>query len=101
MVTKYTVTCECGRKWQVETRQAGEQIQCSCGGQVNVPTMRGLLELPRVEEREAPVSRWTKTQGIFFVAGVVWLVAGLGMTWWCYSQSRLPAREFRIDHEAE
>jgi hypothetical protein len=101
MATKYTLTCECGRKWRVEARQAGEEIACSCGGRVIVPTLRGLSELPQVEEQAAPASRWTKAQGILFVAALAWLAFGVGMTWWCYVQAAHPVRQFRIDDEAE
>lgn len=38
--------CACGRDLVVTNSQAGQQITCSCGKIVAVPTLRGLAELP-------------------------------------------------------
>jgi hypothetical protein len=45
-MSKYMLSCACGRQHTVETRQAGEIVACECGATVAVPTLRQLRELP-------------------------------------------------------
>lgn len=40
------LSCECGKEHYVSSSQAGQEIQCSCGTMIPVPTLRGLRELP-------------------------------------------------------
>lgn len=40
------LVCECGKEHFVSTSQAGQELQCSCGKIIPVPTLRGLRELP-------------------------------------------------------
>lgn len=42
----YRLTCPCGVAHSVSTSQAGQEIHCSCGNSLQVPTLRGLKELP-------------------------------------------------------
>ncbi len=56
-MAKYLLTCACGRQHVVETRQAGESLECGCGTMVAVPTLRQLRMLPAArEETTATVS---------------------------------------------
>lgn len=43
---EYLLTCQCGKQHVVSKAQAGESISCSCGKQLEVPTLRGLNQLP-------------------------------------------------------
>jgi hypothetical protein len=43
---EYLLTCQCGAQHVVSNAQAGESISCSCGEQLEIPTLRGLKQLP-------------------------------------------------------
>jgi hypothetical protein len=43
---RHLLTCTCGRQIPVELSQAGEELRCTCGAAVSVPTFRQLRELP-------------------------------------------------------
>lgn len=100
MVAKYEITCRCGRKMVVEARQAGEQIACSCGSSMDVPTLRGLASLPQILQREESRGGWTRTQGICFVVGIVVIAIGLGAGWRFWSLSNRPAEVLKFDQVA-
>jgi tetrahydromethanopterin S-methyltransferase subunit F len=75
----YLLPCpQCGSKLQVTTGEAGQQVRCDCGAAVDVPTVRGLRELPLVVEEVEPRSRWTTRHSVAFL-GIVLLVAGLAI----------------------
>lgn len=42
----FLLTCQCGKQHVVNKTQAGESISCSCGKQLEIPTLRGLTRLP-------------------------------------------------------
>jgi hypothetical protein len=70
MTTKYLLPCSCGEKLVVDNRQAGETVQCTCGSQLEVPTMRGLAQLVQVNDpgfTTAPKRVWGPRQGLLFV----------------------------------
>lgn len=73
----YLVSCTCGEQLRVRLSQAGEQLNCKCGANVSVPTIRGLKQLPVVADEEhkpvAPVAIW---QGPVFAVGVIALFVG-------------------------
>jgi hypothetical protein len=45
-MSQYLLTCSCGRTSTVTARQAGQSIRCACGAALDVPTLRGLRDLP-------------------------------------------------------
>lgn len=100
MVTKYEIGCGCGRTVQVESRQAGESLECACGRSIHVPTLRGLSQLPQVQQQEAAGRGWTRTQGICFLAGVVWLALGSVITWQFWSRAVRPVEIQKFDRIA-
>src|SRR5678815_2344165 len=53
LMSHYLLPCACGQQISVSAAQAGESLRCSCGAMVEVPTMRGLRELERVETSQA------------------------------------------------
>jgi len=101
MAIKYEITCGCGLKMQVEARQAGESIACACGRLIDVPTLRGLAELPQVVQQETGSRGWTRTQGVCFVAGMVWLAVGAVVTWQIWARATRPVEIQRFDRIAE
>jgi hypothetical protein len=80
-MSHYLLPCGCGQQISVSAAQAGESLRCSCGATVEVPTMRELRELERVEAKE-PVrgDRWGDRQrlalGLLIAAFVLWGGAG-------------------------
>ncbi len=40
------LSCECGKEHHVSSSQAGQEIQCSCGKILPIPTLRRLRDLP-------------------------------------------------------
>ncbi len=55
---EYLLSCECGHDHVVSKSQAGQDIKCSCGKNLLVPTLRGLVKLPLAQN--APVQAQTK-----------------------------------------
>lgn len=53
---QYRLTCQCGRSYPVEPRQAGGTLVCECGETINIPTMLKMKRLPvwGEEEEAAP-----------------------------------------------
>lgn len=45
----YRLNCPCGVVHSVSTSQAGQEIHCTCGNSLQVPTLRGLKELPPID----------------------------------------------------
>jgi len=101
MSTLYQIGCDCGRKIQAEARQAGETLTCACGRTIDVPTLRGLAQLPQVQQQTATGRRWTRTQGLCFLAGVIWLAVGGVATWQFWSWAARPAEIQKFDHIAD
>jgi hypothetical protein len=82
IMTKYLVPCTCGKSVAVDASQAGLQIRCECGNELDVPTMRGLRQLPTAEAGPADASAqragaWGPRQGMMFLGGVIALIGGL------------------------
>ena len=73
----------------VTTSQAGQTVPCSCGVQLEVPTLRGLRQLPAGEAPfDSPSSRWENRQRAIFTLVLISLAAlALGSYLWM----RLPA----------
>jgi hypothetical protein len=88
----------------VETAQAGQSLVCGCGRTLEVPTLRGLRLLQRIETvTRAPTrSGWNALQGTVFATGVVVLLCSLlfsGYTSLIRMQidTRLPSPEALLD----
>jgi hypothetical protein len=74
-MSKYLLTCECGKKIPVDVGQAGGSVSCSCGAQLDVPALRNLRHLPPAEHETVPArTPWNARKGIA-AAGLI--VAGL------------------------
>lgn len=102
MAAHYLLPCQCGKKNEVDSSQAGLQVRCECGVQLAVPTMRGLAGLERVERsaeqtRAAAGGAWGRKQGLMFLGGVLVIGAALiGLLFW----SLLPNRPMiQFDYE--
>ncbi len=96
MATLYQLPCtSCDQSMQIGVTQAGEELNCSCGVQILVPTMREIKALPTVETPEAsPVlvkPAWSPGQGALFAIGVLLLASGL------YMHVRLSSVRDKID----
>ncbi len=74
-MSKYLLTCQCGKTVPVDVGQAGGRVTCVCGAQLEVPTLRKLrhmpIERPAVSQTRAA---WSPRKG-FVAAGLI--VAGL------------------------
>ncbi len=56
------LSCECGNKIAVSSSQAGRQIHCSfCNAVLQVPTLRGLAELPPLVAEDSAVPMATRS----------------------------------------
>jgi len=78
----YNLTCSCGLSIPVETNQAGRTFNCSCGQQLQVPSLSGILMLAPIPEQEAgknekvkpaksATSRSIHTKQVVMVIGVI------------------------------
>jgi hypothetical protein len=48
----YKLTCRCGAEHPIETSQAGRVIECSCGRQLDIPSMLKIKRLPLWESSD-------------------------------------------------
>jgi hypothetical protein len=93
-MSKYLLPCSnCGEKLMIDVSQAGQSISCKCGSQTEVPTLRGLQKLERVEGARAPEDTepaWSQQQGIMFSTGLALIVVGAGLcTYLLWERSKL------------
>lgn len=88
MQAKYLLPCSCGRKIPVDRSQAGQGIQCACGAQLEIPTMRALRLLERAAPKPSagppPRSAWGARQRLLLLGAVI-TIAALGLTALLYS----------------
>ncbi len=85
MRAKYLLPCTCGREIPVEATQAGQQIRCQCGVELEVPT---LLNLTRLKPAAPPAavphrvrSAWGRRQQVMLV-GLAIMALGASWTGW-------------------
>lgn len=92
-MSRYLLPCSCGKSSSISAAQAGETITCSCGKRLEVPTLRGLRDLERVEPDAATLREagrtWEDRHRVAFVLVVI-AVAALGTAG--YLAARLPAK---------
>jgi hypothetical protein len=82
MATHYLLPCQCGKKTEIDSSQAGLTVRCACGSELAVPAMRGLAGLERVERaptpsQAQPASMWGPRQGMMFLGAAVVVAAAL------------------------
>lgn len=106
MASHYLLPCQCGKKTEVDTSQAGLQVRCECGAELAVPTMRGLAALERVDavaenSRAATRGTWGRRQGLMFLGGVLLTGAALGaLFFWALFPAR-PMLEFNYEAQRQ
>ena len=89
---KYLLPCtSCGQDTAVETRQAGDTVDCRCGKRLDVPTLRQLTALKPAADAlpdelldgATPTRRWSARQGLLLLGSVILLVTfGFGLYVW-------------------
>jgi hypothetical protein len=89
-MSNFRLTCACGQSVSVSASQAGQTVPCTCGAQLEVPTLRGLKELP-LSDAPAGAKRlaaWENRQRAIFSLTLISLAALLlgGYLW-----TKLPA----------
>ncbi len=85
MAPQYLLTCECGVTQPIETNQAGSSVVCRCGKTLEVPSLRAIRELPRVEnENERPRAEWNPAAGLIFVTGMFLAFLGAGAAFYMH-----------------
>jgi len=80
----YLFPCGCGREHPVVEAQAGQRVVCSCGAELEVPTLLGLRRLRQAEAPTEPSGgqrNWGTRQRLLVVGGVTVLV-GLALAGW-------------------
>jgi hypothetical protein len=78
---RHRFPCACGVEHLVVPSDAGQQIHCSCGKILEVPTLRRLRQLPTSDSDRGDSSGtrrpWSTRQGLLFNVGLVVLVLAL------------------------
>jgi hypothetical protein len=75
MSVRYRLPCKCGQTVLVERSQAGLSVICSCGTQLEVPTIRGLNALEPVHDAPEKIG-WTAQSGLLLIGALIVLIAG-------------------------
>lgn len=89
-MARYLLTCSCGQATPVGPAQAGGTLQCSCGQTLNIPTLRGLRELPLADEANTATSDWSDLRGALFVGGVLIVLLGASLGgYFTYAASKI------------
>jgi len=86
---KYLLPCSCGEKVAVESTQAGQNILCSCGKTMEVPTMQGLRQLEQAIDTTDEPKTTSPFGGVVVglaLFGLVILGAGGALTCWMYTR---------------
>ncbi|MBI3838225.1 MAG: hypothetical protein HY288_09875 [Planctomycetia bacterium] len=76
-MSNFRLSCTCGQSVSVSASQAGQTVRCSCGAQLEVPTLRGLRELPLSDapaDAKRP-SNWENRQRAIFSLVLISLCA--------------------------
>ena len=95
---KYLLPCKCGQSVEIEPGQAGQNVVCSCGENLLVPTMLQVKALPVAPEKQIVPEQKTdttvRTYGatlILFVLGITCVSAAYFLWWYGY---RIPYSSF-------
>lgn len=103
MTTKYLLPCECGNQVAVDATQAGLTVHCTCGKELQVPTMRGLSRCERAtEEVEQPSGDWSTGKGLILLGTIVLLlgIVGTVYAWQVAEFNQNLDFTLRVDYEA-
>lgn len=89
MAIRYYLPCSCGEKHVVDAAHAGLPQTCRCGAVLETPTLRGLQQLERVpdDDAPAPVSTWSRRKAMLLFGGML-MLGGLGFA--VIQQANLP-----------
>lgn len=95
MATHYMLPCQCGKKNEIDSSQAGLTLRCACGADLTIPAMRGLVNLERVERAPAalsaePTRTWGRRHGTMFLGAVILTIAGLMALFFWMAMPPLP-----------
>src|SRR5260221_8593002 len=77
-MARFLLPCACGRQLPVTAAQAGDQLQCECRQRIEVPTLRHLAALERVEDSAARRAKsWGARQGLVFLGASIIAIAAV------------------------
>jgi hypothetical protein len=67
-MSNFRLPCDCGQSVSVSVSQAGQTVRCSCGAQLEVPTLRGLQKLAPADATSIVKRRaaWENRQRVIF-----------------------------------
>lgn len=84
-MSTYLLTCQCGKQVPVEVGQAGERVTCSCGNELEVPTLRKLRHLPLAQPaattKPTAANKWNPKKGFIAAALILAALLAAGAAW--------------------
>lgn len=81
-MSKYLLSCQCGKNVPVDIGQAGGRVVCACGKELEVPALRNLRHLPLDQSTvEKPRTAWNPRKG-FIAAGAIIAALLVGGALW-------------------
>jgi hypothetical protein len=100
-MTKYLVPCSCGKSVAVDASQAGLQVRCACGNELEVPTMRGLRQLKTADVQPAGSqdrgSTWGPRQGLMFLGACIAVIGAIAAA---FVYNLRPQMDLQLDRAA-
>ena len=103
---EYLLTCGCGRQNRVTRSQAGQSLTCQCGETLQVPTLRGMSELPAAGDEtiataSADHKSWGGWRGTLLAAGcAIFMIFLLPCAYYLYVRSQLDTSYTVVDEIA-
>jgi hypothetical protein len=89
----YLLDCRCGNQVPVEIGQAGGQVTCKCGTQLDVPPLRQLRHLPAASQNQKRSSSWGTRQGLMTLSLLVLAALVAAIVWSRATQPTVPKFE--------
>lgn len=104
MATKYLLECSCGKKVPVVSSQADQTVRCSCGLELQVPTLLKLRHLESIEEtptRADMAESWGVAQMLMTICVLMLLLAVGWLIYVAAFTQPLTPKDFSSEEQVE
>ena len=84
MSNNYLLPCDCGNSVPIGVSQAGQQVTCTCGRKLDVPSLRAIRQLPPAvdkagDKKLSQAATWNPIKGTLFAVGTLLIIGGMSV----------------------